>query len=109
MKLMAALHGALILGWLGCVLVLSLGVATLGNEEAVLSRERGVGLRERRVLIERTEQLRQQLLAEARRDTLELAVRDLGLPLEAGDAPREQRSSEATLELASFRRDVVHQ
>ena len=42
MRFMAIIHGIVILGWLVCVMVLSLGVATLGNEEAVLSRERGV-------------------------------------------------------------------
>ena len=101
---MGIIHGVVILGWLGCVMVLSLGVATLGNEEAVLSRERGVALRERRMLIEQSEQLRLQLLSEARRDTLELAVRDLGLPLESAEMPRE-RGDSSNLELASYRQE----
>ena len=108
MKFMAFFHGLLIIAWLGAVLVLSLGVATLGNEESILSRERGVGLRERRVLIERQDQLRLQLQGEARRDRLEVAVRELGLALEAPSTPH---STPTTLpfELASYRTENQYQ
>lgn len=108
MKLMSFFHGTLILVWLGTVLILSLGVATLGNEEAMLSRERGVGLRERRVLIERQDQLRLQLQAEARRDRLEVAVRELGLSLEAPTTPNSTPTN-LPFELASYRTENTYQ
>ncbi|TVR43445.1 MAG: hypothetical protein EA402_09730 [Planctomycetota bacterium] len=101
------LHGLLVLTWLGGILVMGLGVATLGNEEAVLSRERGSALRERRALIERQDQLRAQLATEARRDRLEVAIRNLALPLQApaNSTPSQPRSTrdERAIELARSR------
>jgi hypothetical protein len=104
MKLIAVIHVVLALCWLVYGTVLGLGVAILGNEEAMLSLERGVAQSECRILTESKEKLRLQLQSEACRDLLELAVRDLGLPLEAVDAPR-QGSVVTTPQLASYRQD----
>lgn len=99
MKWILAAHLFFLLGWLGITLHLAMQVATLGNEETVLSRDRGEGLNERRELISRKDHLRSQLRSEARRDRLELAVRRLGLPLVYPSEPRGS-GDDADLELA---------
>lgn len=81
MKIIVATHILIFAGWIGTTSYLALDIATLGNEETVISRDRGVGLTQRRDLINRKEHLYAQLMHEARQDRLQLAVRRLDLPL----------------------------
>lgn len=107
MPILSVGHGLFFVAWVVTVLVMALGIATLGNEESMLSRQRGEGLRERRALIERQDQLRAQLMSEARRDRLEVAIRDLNLPLVPPPRTVPSGSPAAGYELASYRQDPI--
>ena len=67
--------------WIGAVLVVSLRLAMVANQEAVLLSRRKAEAQARAALEQRHERVRSALDWEANQPALEDAVRRLGLPL----------------------------
>jgi hypothetical protein len=84
MTITTIVNGLILVSWLVAAVVIGLGIATLGTEEAVLSKQRGADLRTRQELAFSRSQLRATMDTEIGRLHLERAVARLGLNL----APR---------------------
>ncbi len=74
-------HVAIAVLWIGATMIVSLRLAMVANQEAVLISRRKTEAQARAVLEQRHERVRSALDWEANQPALEDAVRRLGLPL----------------------------